>query len=144
MCIALEILLLLYRFSGAQKSGILHLQKSLKLYQFFASSNSTLHLHTHTHLPHTQTHALTFHVSLSVTSVLFMFSLLSSPLSSALQAHLSHPSPSHELSAGDITLTLPHCPTYKWREGAGEEGDGVDRGEDEADGSRGSINSLSS
>lgn len=66
-------------------------------------------------------HTLTFNVSLSLTSVLYMFTLLSPQLISALQAHLSHPSPSQDLS--DITLTLPHCPTYKWREGAGEEGD---------------------
>lgn len=52
-----------------------------------------------------------------------MHSLLSSELIYVLQAHLPHPSPSHDLSASDITLTLPHCPTYKWREGAGEEGE---------------------
>lgn len=52
-----------------------------------------------------------------------MFALWSLQLNSALRAHLSHPSLSHVLNASDITLTLPHCPTYKWREGAREEGD---------------------
>lgn len=50
-----------------------------------------------------------------------MVSLLSPQLMSVLRAHLPHPSLSHVLSASDITLTLPHCPTYKEREGAGEE-----------------------
>lgn len=96
-----------------------------------------------TRLPRTQTQTLTFHVTPSVTSVLLTLPLLSSQLISVLRAHLSHPSASHELSASDITLTLPHCPTYKRRERERKE-TGVDRGEDEADGSRGSINSLSS
>lgn len=130
---------------GKKKSGMPHLQKSLKLYQpnFSASSNSNLHAHTHPSHKRRHTLSLSMHHCLSrQSSSVTHYCLLNSFMRFE---PTSYPSPSQILSASDITLTLPHCPTYKWREGAGRGKEtGVDGGEDEADGSRGSINSLSS
>lgn len=69
---------------------------------------------------HTHTHTLSFS-SIAIPHVSLIHVLTSVP--STLQAHHSHTSPSHDLSASDIMPMLPHCPTYKWREGAVEEGD---------------------
>lgn len=81
-----------------------------------ASSHSlTVWLHNRS-ATHTQSFS-----SIAIPRVSLLHALTS--VSSTLQAHHSHTSPSHDLSASDIMPMLPHCPTYKWREGAVEEDD---------------------
>lgn len=75
----------------------------------------TVRLHNRSHT-HTQSFS-----SIAIPRVSLLHALTS--VSSTLQAHHSHTSPSHDLSASDIMPMLPHCPTYKWREGAVEEDD---------------------
>lgn len=96
-----------------------------------ALSNSTLHTRT-------DTRALTFHASPPLMSVLLIFLLL-------CQAHLSFILLSPIIS---VPVTSCSCCPTALLTNAGREWErretGVDRGEDEADGSRGSMNSLSS
>lgn len=101
-------------------SVILWKEEPLKLPCLVSHYTCPNTLPTHTHI---QARTCTFHALPFPMSVRFMFTPLSPQLVSARRMHLPHPSLSHVLGASDITLTLPHCPTYERQESARDEGD---------------------